>query len=574
MLPLCDLRKNDSKCSIMQKNSKYIMSTSVLQELESLINIFEKETEYLSQWVKDCYSQYPLQSIINIRKLIARPEENNPPIQQVIDSGVIPQIIKLLTQNNYNFDMFISGYSRQFNFEYIIHSDIINYIRNICKLYCIDGKLQSEVRWILTNICSFTDDQTQYIVNQGAIPILIDGLKDTSSIEIKSNSISALANITGTLEFINIVLEHGTLDPVMNIIKNTNLKTQNKIEIELLQDIARLLNNLCRDKIPNWKYVKLLIPMLTMLFRAQDEETLSLALWGISKLLQSHDENLLERRHIDAVLNNEYLSQIIALLRHKSESIRRPALRICSNISYTDYSNSDMRQLTDLHLLSALNNLFSDSDLIKAECCCLISNLCVTEEQIESVIKTNLFPKIINSLKNDEYSVAIEALWAVNNAAMNGYDHDIQYLIDDGVISALFGWFNKTKTTSKQWKVALETIKFVINAAQIVKCSDNDDKGYKYYVEKCDTMYDLNEIFCQQTMGCDVIITEIWNKIESIVETHCEGINPIIIGGQYKSTSINDMIKNLEKQMRCLMYLKNMGWTDIKPNTTYYLYIE
>eukprot|EP01084_Bolivina_argentea_P071116 129322_1 len=571
MLPLCDLRKNDSKCSIMQKNSKYIMSTSVLQELESLINIFEKETEYLSQWVKDCYSQYPLQSIINISELIAIPVENNPPIQQVIRCGVIPQIIKLLTQNNYNFDMFISGYSRQFNFEYIIHLDIINYIRNICKLYCIDGKLQSEVRWILTNICSFTDDQTQYIVNQGAIPILIDGLKDTSSIEIKSNSISALANITGTLEFINIVLEHGTLDPVMNIIKNTNLKTQNKIEIELLQDISRLLGNLCFDKLPNWKYVSLLIPMLTMLFQTQDEETLRQALWGISKLLESHDENPSERRHINAVLNSEYLSQIIALLRHKSDRIKRPALRICGNILYTDDTGSDIEQLIDLNLLSELHNLLSDSDVIKKDCCWLISNLCLMEEDIKSVIKPNLFPKIINTLKNDVYSVAVEALWVVNNAAENGDDNDIQYLIDTDVISALFGWFKKT---SKQWERALEAIKFVINAAKIVKCSDRDDKEYKYYVEKCDTMYDLNEIFCQQTMGCDVIITEIWNKIESIVETHCEGINPIIIGGQYKSTSINDMIKNLEKQMRCLMYLKNMGWTDIKPNTTYYLYIE
>jgi len=38
-------------------------------------------------------------------------------------------------------------------------------------------------------------EQTQYVVDAGAVPILVNGLQETVSLAIKSNTASALGNI-------------------------------------------------------------------------------------------------------------------------------------------------------------------------------------------------------------------------------------------------------------------------------------------------------------------------------------------------------------------------------------------
>ena len=112
-----------------------------LGKVDDLLSIFERpSTAKLPEWVKGCYGYYPLSSLRSIRRLIAL---HNPPIQEVIDSGVVPQIIKLLKTNNYNFSMFFNGYIREMDFNYVVPEEIANYIDNICGLYCVDEVLQN-----------------------------------------------------------------------------------------------------------------------------------------------------------------------------------------------------------------------------------------------------------------------------------------------------------------------------------------------------------------------------------------------------------------------------------------------
>eukprot|EP01084_Bolivina_argentea_P259950 438840_1 len=212
--------------------------SNCLREIELLLTIFTKPSiNKLFQWVKGCYSKYPLESMRNIRTLLSMPY--HPPIQIIVDLNIIPQIVSLLQANNYNFKMLFSGFIREMTFDYVIPDDIISFIDKICVMYCIDDTLQEEGRWILTNIACGNTQQTQYIVDNNAIPLLIDGLKSNTSIAVKDNSLQALGNICGN----NILCRDLVLnnDILLYIPKLFTIK-------QLFEPISWILSNLCRNK--------------------------------------------------------------------------------------------------------------------------------------------------------------------------------------------------------------------------------------------------------------------------------------------------------------------------------------
>jgi len=203
------------------------MSAESLTKIKHLLYTFDRPSlNDLSTFVTMCYYQYPLTALTCIRMLLARP--GNPPIQTIINSGVVPVIFCLLHKNEYNFGMMFSGYVRELDFDYEIPSVIVECIAQACKLYSVDERIQVECRWILCNIASGdmfvllakseisslkhtgSKEQTQYVVDQGLVPVLVNGLKETASLAIKSNSVSALGNIMGNgILCRDLVLEKG-----------------------------------------------------------------------------------------------------------------------------------------------------------------------------------------------------------------------------------------------------------------------------------------------------------------------------------------------------------------------------
>jgi len=129
------------------------MSSESLSQIKTLLYCFDRPSLHtLSTLVTACYHPYPLRSLRCIRVLLTVPEY--PPIQPVIDSGVIPWILRLLQQNSYNFAMMFSGYIRELDFDYEIPSTIVECIAHACKLNSVDESIQVECRWILSNITS------------------------------------------------------------------------------------------------------------------------------------------------------------------------------------------------------------------------------------------------------------------------------------------------------------------------------------------------------------------------------------------------------------------------------------
>lgn len=122
--------------------------------------------------------QLNLEKVIEVRQMLS--VLKNPPIQEIIDVGIVPKLIWFLASNEH-------------------------------------PKLQLEAAWALTNIASGITEHTLVVVENGVIPILI-ALLVNSVDHIREQALWALGNIAGdSCEFRELLLTCSILDPLLEI---------------------------------------------------------------------------------------------------------------------------------------------------------------------------------------------------------------------------------------------------------------------------------------------------------------------------------------------------------------------
>jgi hypothetical protein len=349
--------------------------STTIDQLPSLVegimgNDTNLQTEYTTQF----------------RRLLS--SEKNPPLQQVIDSGVVPRFVEFLSRDD-------------------------------CPA------LQFESAWALTNIASGTSENTQVVIQHGAVPIFVRLLSNPND-DVREQAVWALGNIAGdSPPCRDLVLRSGAMEPLLYLL-------QAQTKLSMLRNATWTLSNFCRGKPqPNFDMVRIALPTLAQLIFNSDEEVLTDACWALSYLSDGPNEK------IQAVIEAGVCRRLVELLLNPSPAVQTPALRTVGNIvTGDDLQTQFIINHNALPCLLAL--LSSPKKGIRKEACWTISNITAgNKDQIQSVIDNNLIPPLIQLLETAEFDIRKEAAWAISNGTSGGTANQIKFFVSQGCIRPL-----------------------------------------------------------------------------------------------------------------------------------------
>jgi importin subunit alpha-2 len=379
-----ELRKN-KKDDMLSKRRNVCMDDEPLSPLQeskqptALMSVEEIQNGILCA---DPIKQF--QATQSARKILSR--ERNPPIDVFINLGVMPRLVEFLGRSE-------------------------------------NASLQFEAAWALTNIASGNSEQTNAVVDAGAVPHFVQLLKSGEE-NVCEQSVWALGNIAGDgPKLRDYVINNGAVAPLLALVKPDT-------KVAFLRNVTWTISNMCRNKnpYPPFEVVKQCLPTLAQLIQHTDTEVLADTCWALSYLTDGSNEKIQE------VVDSGVIPFLIRHLSSESFNIVTPSLRALGNIVTGNDTQTDA-VLAGGALPTFCKLLQHPKINIVKEAAWTISNVTAGNmHQIQMVIDANCLQPLIDILIKGDFKAQKEAAWAVTNLTSGGNAEQIVRLCGEGVL--------------------------------------------------------------------------------------------------------------------------------------------